>query len=426
MKLKLWTLLMIAVAFSFTALAQSNYQNGYVIKLNGDTVIGYLNYKDRENTPKTVQYKANLKDKLIIQFSTKDIQFFKFRGAETYVRYVGPLSLDQTTFPNLPVGLDSTTKHDTIFLKQIAAGKKATLYTFVDDIKQRFFIKETESDYPIELVYHEYYNSDKSKVLKDYKYKLQLNSIIAKSLQENLDLIDRLDQLNYNQTDLENFVKALNRKELSGKEIEGFSTTSGIRFFTGLGLNRSITKFNGELDLSMSTVKPAYSPVLNFGFDLLNHKSVQKIVLRAEASLWYIDSHFNAPSRYSALSPIYRNSLDLYHLQQYSFTISPQILYNVYDKKRFKFYLATGFNANFSTYKQNDHLLINSSDNNIYFALNEIKFKRIWVSIPIKAGFVLNQKIDFSVKYQTPSNMTWYTSASLKSNIINTSLNYLF
>ena len=115
--------------------AQSNYYPGYVLKNNGDTLKGFIDYREWDQSPKSIHFKINKEGKSIFQFNPQDIRKFQITGLETYISYSGLISKNATRFPYLQDYLDTSKMTNAIFLKLIVAGKFLTLFYYEDDLK---------------------------------------------------------------------------------------------------------------------------------------------------------------------------------------------------------------------------------------------------------------------------------------------------
>src|SRR5437879_2810355 len=136
MKLLYILLLLTLPAFLF---AQSNYHEGYVLKNTGDTLKGYIDYREWAQNPKSIDFKITKGDDQPLKFTPANIKGFQITGMETYISYTGMISMDGTRFLDLSVGLDTTKQQSSIFLKQLATGDHATLFYNNDNKKDRFF-----------------------------------------------------------------------------------------------------------------------------------------------------------------------------------------------------------------------------------------------------------------------------------------------
>ena len=137
-------------------------------------------------------------------------------GRAVYKRFVVWVSQDRYADLNFipgsdnTIGIDSTKKLDTVFLKVVTTGKNLTLYTYTDFTKQRFFIGEKEKS-PTELILHKYLEQEPVlTVVEDKKYRIQLQILRTLYASKNTDLINNIQLADYKESDLAAIVKKLN------------------------------------------------------------------------------------------------------------------------------------------------------------------------------------------------------------------------
>src|ERR1700723_2911225 len=94
------------IALPAIVLAQPNYHEGYVLKNNGDTLKGYINYREWAYSPLSVEFKPNKNSNEVLQFNPQTIKGFQITGFETYVSYIGWISTNKNIFPDIPSNLD--------------------------------------------------------------------------------------------------------------------------------------------------------------------------------------------------------------------------------------------------------------------------------------------------------------------------------
>ncbi len=75
------------------SIAQSNYKSGYVVTLKGDTLHGFIDYKEWGRNPKTINFKSTQNDK-IRQLGLTDINHFELEGYVSYHQYRVGMSLN--------------------------------------------------------------------------------------------------------------------------------------------------------------------------------------------------------------------------------------------------------------------------------------------------------------------------------------------
>jgi hypothetical protein len=152
-----YKLLLPALLLPFFSNAQSNYKPGYVVTAKGDTLKGSVDLREWENNPHNVYFKSQTGAK---NYTAKEISAFGTSNV-TYDRYMGPISTDETNVSRLSTGRDTSYKQDTTFLKVIQRGANVTLFSYVDNLKSRYFIAENQNNRPYELIYRIYHTPDR-------------------------------------------------------------------------------------------------------------------------------------------------------------------------------------------------------------------------------------------------------------------------
>lgn len=394
--------------------AQSHYKKGSVKKTDGAVLNGYIDYQEWGINPKTISFKTLTSDKEVLKFKPINIQSFEINDFENYVSYTGRTSADRTEFPTLPTGLDTTTRQDTIFLKQLTSGSRITLFSYTDEIKTRFFIAEKGSK-PIELIYHQYYE-DNNHTAVSIKYKTQLSTLANQYNPGNRKLIATIDFARYAQSTLEKIVSAING-EVIANNIK--SKKQLVRFFAGLTLNQTDTKFEGTNPLVSAGKSTNYLPKISIGIDAFNNPTVQRLVFRGELSFTAITPKFEIPV-YVIGSP---DGSQTYTFNQYTTTFTPQILYNIYNRENLKFYLGIGAGLNFSVYGNNKI----TTKNSVFYRDQDkpYAFESFWTNFPVEAGVTLNKRIELYATYSFPAVYSTYSYFNVSSKITSVGIHFL-
>ena len=410
MKLYLITLF---IVIPFTLFAQSNYHAGYVLKNDGDTLKGFINYREWRQNPKSIDFKVNKTDKQVLQFNPQSIKEFQITGLETYVAYIGEISMNQTNFSNLPEKLDTTLKSDTIFLQRLATGSHMTLYKYTDEIKTRFFVAETNGS-PEELKYYEYY-TNAHEIVDKQVFKGQLISYINKLNLQIPGLVNKLDQARYEQTDLEQLINEINnndKKAISKK-------ASSSRFFAGISVGRTITEVSeitiAGLPTDILHGQAAISPRADFGVDFFDNPNVQRFVFRGEIALSYLNPHY----AYQIARVDGTSAHTTYTFNQYTASVAPQVLFNFYNKDDFKVYIDAGIAFNFSSYT-NNKFVIDESD------IAGPDLAPFWINFPLQAGMVLNKKIEVCLTYINKASFSRTSTFDANNQTVSLGVKFLF
>jgi hypothetical protein len=398
----------------FTALpsivfAQSNYHEGYVLKNNGDTLKGFINYREWERSPKKIDFKLTISSGKATAYDATAIKGFGIYGTERYISFIGTVTMAPNDFPNLSTGLDTTKQVDTLFLRQVTTGKYLTLYANKDDVKSRFFVVGPGGA-PVELIYYTYYNED-NKIASTAQFKGQLFIYVNKTQPGNRRLFNEINTLSYNYADMEKVVD----------DINGISYSNGLnsRFFLGIALNMTNAEENlANYDNYIPKKSKTLAPKISWGMDFFNNPQVQHLIFRVEVSASY------ANPRYSYTSPSYNL---LYEYNQYTASVTPQILLNLYNKDNFKIYIDGGWAFNFSTYSNNksfgrydDPTLGTTTPVN-----DPYKLEAFWSNFPVQAGVVLNKRWEVFATYIHGAAYTKYTELYASNQSINLGVKWL-
>jgi hypothetical protein len=238
-------LLSLLLLLPILSIAQSNYKPGYVINLKGDTLRGYINYREWGQNPKSIDFKSDLNTKAQLM-GIADIKGFEITGFEVYQKYVVKASMDIADLPHASTtGADTTTKTGAAFLRVLQTGKNITLYSYDDDIKNRFYVKDNNMAVPLELIYKVYFEKDDSRnLITKTTYKGQLIAI-ASAL--NLNGVQaQIERTDYNTADLSKIISKINEDSKKSLKDASLNKTSSVRFFIGAGLNSSTLNYEGD------------------------------------------------------------------------------------------------------------------------------------------------------------------------------------
>lgn len=133
-------LIFLGIFISQTSFAQENYLQGHIISLKGDTIHGFIDYRNWDRNPQQIHFKEKTSSENIIYTPTQ-INSFSVNNEN----YVGAVVKIETS-PNKTSSLESDSRFkfdtDTCFLQVIVAGVKS-LYRYKNsNWKDFFYIKE--------------------------------------------------------------------------------------------------------------------------------------------------------------------------------------------------------------------------------------------------------------------------------------------
>ena len=248
--------------------------------MKGDSVNGFVDYRNWEKNPKFISFKKN-RSKEKIDYYPIDIQEIGIND-EKYISAIVDTEISSTNTNKLEISNKPNLRKDTVFLQTLIQGNK-DLYLFVSETdKSNFYIK-IENGYHL-LIFKKYvYNKDGIKMYKENNlFKNQLASYLSDCSNFNHEL----KNIKYKQNQLKSLYKKYYqcRSETPSfdKKKEGIETEFMI--FAGT----SITKLNFEGE------SPNYLEQVNYpaSFDVSAGASLNLILPRTRQS-WSIYNSIN-------------------------------------------------------------------------------------------------------------------------------------
>lgn len=366
--------------------------------MKGDTTKGYIDLREWGTNPQNISFKQSL-DKAPQTLTVNDIRVFELPGYAAYKSFVTSISLDETSIDRLEHQRDTTTRTENVFLKVEQRGKNVTLYSYRDNLKDRFYLYDSQTKGITELTYRIYYiqnetNNVSTVSQNGYKQQLLLSAQKYNTYNDNLKPL--LEDATYDRGDLVEICHKINGNEKSEEKI--VSHGKHVRFFIGAGAVFNQINLSGTMPLFNPS--SSYSSVgsrLSAGFDFYPVPDVGKSIIKFEAAYW--------SASYKTTGSLYFNNPDTkstYHYQQNNISIIPQFQYNIYNTDPFKFYIDAGVSVNFSQYTDNKvyNPVTNVTDNNF------TGFNNHWFSVPVKAGIIVHKNVDISIGYSFPTSIS--------------------
>ena len=342
---RFYKLLFAILLFPIISTAQSNYKPGYAINLKGDTLKGFINYKEWSQNPSAIDFKTAITDKAAKRLTTDDIKGFNIAGYESYQKYTGPISTDYIDASHVSNGKDTTFKIASVFLKVLIEGKNVSLLAYADDIRPHFYVEDGPHE-PKELVYHVYNQDDAQtgavKTAVDNGYVTQLYFLAQKYNVLTTDLQHDLEHMGYYANDIMKIVSAINgvsKEEFKQQHIND----TPIDFFVSAGADVSNLKPFGRYKTSGANPATAVCPELSFGINLSTHAET-RFQLRVEGII--------SGNKYNSIY-IYTGSPYIptkYSFDQLWLAITPQVIYNVYNGPKFKIFVGLGLALTYDDY----------------------------------------------------------------------------
>lgn len=330
-------LLTISLLFPLFSNAQSNYKPGYVVTLKGDTLKGFIDYREWDANPGSIDFKRSPEETGVNKFTPENASYFSITNLESYRRYEGPISTDPVADVNL--NRDTSFRMGTVFLKVIEKGDKLALYSYKDDIKQRFFIGEQPDYSPHELIFRVYGANT------EYTYRKQLSAQAQINGELDQDMIVTIGRAEYDQDDILDIVSRINHISKADYAKSHYSG-SAIDFFAGLGVNMQNTSTSASTVYYSSggTGSTSIKPAIFFGMNLFANPATKALQFRLELSA----SQGSFKSLYTLKTYPYKPTEASFNTT--NFAVSPEVIYNFYNSDNLKVFAGAGISILFSSY----------------------------------------------------------------------------
>jgi len=378
----LFKALFCAVLLPALSYAQSNYRSGYVVNLKGDTLKGFIDFRDWDLSPTSIKFKTTAADNTPQKFTNKEIVSFNVEGA-SFQKYSGPISTDIVDPNKIADGRDTTFRIDTVFIQVLQKGKNVSLYSYTDDIKTRFYIGEAP-DYSIkELEYRLYYNNSGNDVngqkgitVNENTYRRQLFALANKYRVLDDNLTQFLQKADYSKSDILRVVSKINN--LSESEYEQkYSEHSKTNFYIGAGLNIFSASPRYKNTLIGYPSATSVGPEFLVGINLIPNPKSDKVELRGE----FLIAEYN----YASINLL-------------AISFAPQCIYNFYHAENLKIFLGAGFLLSYDKYNNPD--FANKVNNAIMF----------------KAGVKLHNKLELFADIIAFSGGEYFSGSLLRAS----------
>ncbi|MES2830269.1 MAG: hypothetical protein V4687_19065 [Bacteroidota bacterium] len=411
-------LLSLVPLFGFS---QSNFQPGYIVTNEKDTITGKLDYRENLNNPSAFNFRAN--NGFTKKYDLSNCIAYGINNLAAFERHNVSISLSKNTGAYLSVGPDTNTLTKPVFLQVLQKGSKVVLYSYRDKIKNRFYIKDPSTSIPFELIRQLYFREDKAQmVVTDNKYRTQLVLTIENSDGDYADFEKMLTQLPYEENALKKLVAKINDQEVLK------SKNSRIRTFIGLGVVGNTTSYEGEVALAGENVKNIIkcSPYLHGGFDFLFNPNIGKLLFRVELAVFktsheMVNENPTAPASYAA-----------HNFESLNAVFTPQIIYHFYNGDPLKVYGSVGTGFNISKFSKD---VYNLEVTNVSIVMTQIKnytyrdetpFQNLYYSFPVSVGLVFKKKYELIASYTYKTRIATAADCSISVERFKVGVNYLF
>lgn len=271
------TLLLFTIPF--LSLSQNNnFQPGWIVTIQQDTLAGYVDDQKWEVTPTSINFKEK-KDAEITTFSIEDISSFKVKFRNIYRSKSVEIEMLPRGKGNLEKKKTPRFEDKKVFLELLADGERPLYYYRGQDLKEHFFIDDNGRIVP--LIYLKY----KSK-LNRVKEKKTFISQLETLLEDCEEVYSMIADVEYNRKSMLRMIRAYNicepNEEILFEEIDydwfkiGINISTTLTHLTFNGHNSSYTEvlnfkpaLNYGIGISFDLLAPNYNPKMAFRNDLI-------------------------------------------------------------------------------------------------------------------------------------------------------------
>jgi hypothetical protein len=375
--------------FSLSVTAQKNFQPGYIIYNNGDTVQGYINYSGWESSPRKIEFKKG-EGENIERYSVSELSFFKVINNDAYKKAVIWKDMAPVKISSLKEQGYKEEIRDTVFLREIVKGNRFALYESIDE-KAHYYIADGNNK-PEELIYKVFYDqNDHSRIHTLYTFRDQLKRFTSVTNEKFYKLIERAL---YRESDLTKILLTLDNTATTAKKENGNAGLKTIQPFIGGGVvYNHIAFINNESLEGFEGSSSTYS--LTAGINLVSKRNLQRLFVRIGLaySSYKWGAEKEAPVAGTAGTQIESNRYDL---KINTFSLGPILNYSFFRTSSVKSYLGAGLVFNFSTYPVNIYTTDNETTGVKRTREDYLDFEKIWLDFTGRIGLTY-KNLDFSL-----------------------------
>ncbi len=257
-------LVSIFILISIISNAQENYLSGYVLQLNGDTLKGFIDYRNWDKNPDKVDFKSSLDDNST-SFSNRQIKEFGVSD-EVYVSAIVQSDIATVRVNVLDDNGEMILDTISVFLETVISGSKSLFCYKNANGKIEYYIKH-DMNYVL-LIYKEYSGIQNGKpgIIENKRYLNQLSAY----LQDCSTIQSKLIHADYARSYLEEvfqyYYSCTNSVIKFKKEKEGLILDFGL--FTGFSLTNLKIRCNEPAFNYLSNVEYKKSLKLTGGLSL--------------------------------------------------------------------------------------------------------------------------------------------------------------
>lgn len=408
--------------FPSVIFAQSIKKRGIVVANSGDSIKGFINYKNWNKNPRSIGIFSDSAGGTATTYQVADIQSVIVTGLDYYQKAIVTKDARPVKMGDLlPPEADSLLT-DTVLLRTIVSGTQFELFELVDS-KEHYFIKPAGGNL-VELKYR-LSVSENGSILTEKKYIPQLKALLSNQ-KLSPELLKLIDKASYREKDLRKVVSEMNGLDGSNIAYATRETSKRIlaQFFVGAGVGISTLKLSGSYPaFNNMKFSSGFVSSIAAGVDISSARNLQDIVFRAE--LLYSTVGYKGTGSKQHFVGSNQSIPTTYAVQQSNIAPTLSIHYHFLRKENIRAYLGAGAGYSISFYSKNLY-----TEDNPVSGKKETKdfldYPGGWMNISLKLGVKINHKIEADVNAQLTGSFTNYSLWGLSPNTYTAHVRYFF
>jgi hypothetical protein len=371
--------------------AQKNYQRGQVVLTNGDTLKGWIDYRNWHVNPTAIRFKQDSLSDNTRQFTTTDISFFQVAGDKYLRAFITKDMLPIDINHLLPDSMENK-QTDTAFLRVLVEGAVLNLYE-VYDFKPHYYIQDSTKSYR-ELTYKCTLDEVSNRMKVSNYFHCELMAYLILRPQYDKKLANQIQNISYTAKEIGKVVAALNG--LTGQSVRYVSNNSkkSFSFYAGAGAIYSTMTFSGDnAYLNGMNFGWKTGPAIMAGVELFSERNFRELSFRFEVA--YGSTNYEANNLITGSS--FGTDTVHYEIKQRNIIPSATVLYHLVRKEKFRYYIGAQFAVNLSSYPANAFTAKHQYTSYPSYSSKYISFEKTWPVINIKTGAIINRRWDVGI-----------------------------
>jgi len=390
----------------FSGYSQQNYLPGKILKLNGDTLHGFINYQNWDKNPLNVYFRSDMDQEPNI-FSPREIQSFVVAN-EIYRTATVTVNEGFYKTSDLGYSTDISFRTETVFLQTLIRGAKSLYYFKDSEGREQFYV---ELDAKLELlVYHKYLkdlhntgnSTNSNSIAEDKRYVGQLSFY----LKDCPDIQTQLRYLNYGKQSLVKLFRHYYECKDSNADFVKKSDETKADYGVFAGLSITMLNFEGYQDyydeLANSDFPVSYNPAFGIFLNKKLSRNMGKFSLHNE--LFF--SGYKTDAFYQDFMHENRYENNYMTFGGFFIKLNNMLQYDIPVKSislMMRLGITNGWNINETNQKIVESVFYSTTTTTISPAIDETRIYAIGILGGIGANY---KRCSFDIRYEQNSGMS--------------------